>query len=152
MVKWEACEDPRELGRQAGGAVLLGIGGVISIGQGFTAFAPLAWSGPVTLAAIVSGALLGLRQLIAGYHPNEPPLFIETGRDWFRPPNCAVDSSCYTKAPLSLRVASPRHLRPAGRFIVGGAVCPAFGFVEMAEPDHRHVLHPSIAAASTRPP
>jgi uncharacterized membrane protein YedE/YeeE len=74
MFKWEACEDPRELGRQVGGAVLMGIGGVIamgcSVGQGVTAFAALAWSGPVTLAAIVAGALLGLRQLIAGYQPD----------------------------------------------------------------------------------
>lgn len=74
MFKWEACEDPRELGRQVGGAVLMGIGGVIamgcSVGQGVTAFAALAWSGPVTLTAIVTGALLGLRQLIAGYQPD----------------------------------------------------------------------------------
>jgi len=74
MFKWEACEDPRELGRQVGGAVLMGIGGVIamgcSVGQGVTAFAALAWSGPVTLAAIVAGALVGLRRLIAGYQPD----------------------------------------------------------------------------------
>lgn len=74
MFKWEACEDPRELGRQVGGAVLMGIGGVIamgcSVGQGVTAFAALAWSGPVTLAAIATGALLGLRQLISGFQPD----------------------------------------------------------------------------------
>ena len=74
MFKWEACEDPRELGRQVGGAVLMGIGGVIamgcSVGQGVTAFAALAWSGPVALAAIAAGALLGLRQLIGGYQPD----------------------------------------------------------------------------------
>jgi uncharacterized membrane protein YedE/YeeE len=74
MFKWEACEDPRELGRQVGGAVLMGIGGVIamgcSVGQGVTAFAALAWSGPVALTAIVAGALLGLRQLIDGYQPD----------------------------------------------------------------------------------
>jgi uncharacterized membrane protein YedE/YeeE len=74
MFKWEACEDPRELGRQVGGAVLMGIGGVIamgcSVGQGVTAFAALAWSGPVALAAISAGALLGLRQLIDGYEPH----------------------------------------------------------------------------------
>ncbi|RID92868.1 YeeE/YedE family protein [Gemmobacter lutimaris] len=73
LFKWEACEDPRELGRQVGGAVLMGIGGVIalgcSVGQGVSAFATLAWSGPVTLAAIAAGALLGLRHLIAGYEP-----------------------------------------------------------------------------------
>ncbi|MDO9525166.1 MAG: YeeE/YedE thiosulfate transporter family protein, partial [Gemmobacter sp.] len=60
--------------RQVGGAVLMGIGGVVamgcSVGQGVTAVAALAWSGPVTLAAIVVGALFGLRQLIAGYQPD----------------------------------------------------------------------------------
>jgi hypothetical protein len=68
MFRWEACEDPRELGRQVGGAALMGIGGVIalgcSVGQGVSAFATLAWSAPVTLAAITAGALVGLRSLI----------------------------------------------------------------------------------------
>lgn len=68
MFRWEACEDPRELGRQVGGAALMGIGGVIalgcSVGQGVSAFATLAWSAPVTLAAISAGALFGLRGLI----------------------------------------------------------------------------------------
>lgn len=74
LFRWEACEDPRELGRQVGGAALMGIGGVIamgcSLGQGVTAFATLAWSGPVTLLAIIIGAWFGLRQLIGGYQPN----------------------------------------------------------------------------------
>jgi uncharacterized membrane protein YedE/YeeE len=74
MFRWEACEDPRELGRQVGGAVLMGIGGVIamgcSVGQGVTGFAALAWSGPVTLAAIGIGAVMGLRRLIEGYQPD----------------------------------------------------------------------------------
>lgn len=73
LFRWEACEDPRELGRQVGGAVLMGIGGVVamgcSVGQGVTGFAALAWSGPVTLLAIIAGALFGLRQLIGGYQP-----------------------------------------------------------------------------------
>ena len=34
------------------------------VGQGVSAFATLAWSGPVTLAAIAAGALAGLRGLI----------------------------------------------------------------------------------------
>lgn len=72
--RWEACEDPRELGRQVGGAALMGIGGVVamgcSIGQGVTAFATLAYSAPVTLAAIYAGAFLGLRRLIAGFQPD----------------------------------------------------------------------------------
>ena len=73
LFRWEACEDPRELGRQVGGAALMGIGGVIamgcSVGQGVTGFATLAWSGPVTLAAIAAGAMIGLRQLIGGFQP-----------------------------------------------------------------------------------
>ena len=73
LFRWEACEDPRELGRQVGGAALMGIGGVIamgcSVGQGVTGFATLAWSGPVTLAAIAIGAIVGLRQLIGGFQP-----------------------------------------------------------------------------------
>ena len=73
LFRWEACEDPRELGRQVGGAVLMGVGGVVamgcSVGQGISGFAALAWSGPVTLAAIVAGAAIGLRQLISGFQP-----------------------------------------------------------------------------------
>jgi hypothetical protein len=73
LFRWEACEDPRELGRQVGGAALMGVGGVVamgcSVGQGLTGFATLAWSGPVTLAAIVLGAAVGLRQLIRGFQP-----------------------------------------------------------------------------------
>jgi uncharacterized protein len=42
LFRWEACEDPRELGRQVGGAALMGIGGVVamgcSVGQGVTGF------------------------------------------------------------------------------------------------------------------
>lgn len=73
LFRWEACEDPRELGRQVGGAVLMGIGGVVamgcSVGQGVSGIAALAWSGPVTLAAIIVGAMFGLRQLISGFQP-----------------------------------------------------------------------------------
>lgn len=73
LFRWEACEDPRELGRQVMGAALMGIGGVIamgcSVGQGVTAFATLAYSAPVTLAAICGGAVLGLNHLIRGFQP-----------------------------------------------------------------------------------
>ncbi|SNR26012.1 YeeE/YedE family protein [Paracoccus sediminis] len=66
--RWEACDDPRELGRQLGGAILMGVGGVIAmgctIGQGLTATALLAWSGPVTLLAIAAGAWVGLQRLL----------------------------------------------------------------------------------------
>ncbi|KMK66148.1 YeeE/YedE family protein [Puniceibacterium sp. IMCC21224] len=71
QFRWEACEDPRELRRQILGAGLMGVGAVVavgcSIGQGLSAFSVLALSGPVTLAAIVAGAALGLRQLIVGF-------------------------------------------------------------------------------------
>lgn len=74
LFRWEACEDPRELGRLVGGATLMGIGGVValgcSVGQGVTAFSTLAWSGPVTLAAIALGGHFGLRQLIGAALPD----------------------------------------------------------------------------------
>ncbi|MBS0125333.1 YeeE/YedE family protein [Thetidibacter halocola] len=73
--RWEACEDPRELRRQIIGAALMGAGAVIaigcSIGQGLTAFSVLAFSAPLTFAAIFAGAALGLRQLIMGFQPAE---------------------------------------------------------------------------------
>lgn len=73
--RWEACEDPRELRRQILGAALMGGGAVIalgcSVGQGLSAFSVLAFSAPVTFAAIFAGAALGLRQLIVGFQPAE---------------------------------------------------------------------------------
>jgi uncharacterized membrane protein YedE/YeeE len=73
--RWEACEDPRELRRQIIGAGLMGVGAVIavgcSIGQGLTAFSLLAFSAPITLIAIFSGAALGLHQLIVGFTATE---------------------------------------------------------------------------------
>ena len=69
--RWEACEDPRELHRQIIGAGIMGIGAVTavgcSIGQGLSAISVLSYSGPVTLAAIIVGASLGLRQLMLGF-------------------------------------------------------------------------------------
>ena len=71
--RWEACEDARELGRQMLGAVLMGFGSVIamgcSIGQGVSAFSTLAISGPITLAAIIFGSILAIRQILTGYQP-----------------------------------------------------------------------------------
>lgn len=73
--RWEACEDPRELRRQILGAVLMGVGAVLAlgctIGQGLSAFSVLAFSAPVTAAAIFAGAAVGLRQLITGFTPAE---------------------------------------------------------------------------------
>lgn len=69
--RWEACEDPRELGRQVAGASLMGMGGVIamgcSVGQGASAMATLSYSAPVVVLSIVVGALVGLRQLLRGF-------------------------------------------------------------------------------------
>lgn len=69
--RWEACDDARELRRQIGGASLMGVDAAIalgcSIGQGLTGFSVLAFSAPVTFAAIFAGAAFGLRQLIIGF-------------------------------------------------------------------------------------
>lgn len=68
--RWEACEDPRELKRQILGAAIMGPGAIIavgcSVGQGISAFSLLAYSAPVTFAAIFAGATLGLKQLVSG--------------------------------------------------------------------------------------
>ncbi len=73
--RWEACDDPRELRRQIAGAALMGSGAVVAmgctIGQGVSAFSLLAYSAPVTFAAIFAGAAFGLRQLITGFAPAE---------------------------------------------------------------------------------
>ncbi len=69
--RWEACEDPRELKRQMLGAAIMGPGAVIavgcSVGQGISAASLLAYSAPVTFAAIFAGAAVGLRQLVSGW-------------------------------------------------------------------------------------
>ncbi len=69
--RWEACEDPRELKRQIGGAAIMGVGAVIAVGctvgQGISAFAVLSFSAPLVFLSIVAGAALGLRQLIEGF-------------------------------------------------------------------------------------
>jgi uncharacterized membrane protein YedE/YeeE len=71
--RWEACDDPRELKRQIGGAALMGVGAVLAfgctIGQGISALSLLAFSAPVTMIAIIAGAALGLRHLIYGFSP-----------------------------------------------------------------------------------
>ena len=73
--RWEACEDPRELRRQIGGAAMMGAGAILavgcSVGQGISAFSLLAYSAPVAAISIFAGAALGLRQLISGYMPAE---------------------------------------------------------------------------------
>ena len=73
--RWEACDDPGELGRQILGGALMGIGGVLalgcSVGQGMTAFSTLSYSAPVVLISIFVGAAFGLRQLIRGFEAAE---------------------------------------------------------------------------------
>ena len=66
----EACEDPRELQRQIGGAMMMGVGAILaygcSIGQGVSAMAVLSFNAPIALASIFIGAKLGLSYLISG--------------------------------------------------------------------------------------
>ena len=69
-VRWEACDDARELKRHIAGASLMGFGGVLSlgctIGQGVSAASLLAVSVPVTMVSILVGARLGLSWLLEG--------------------------------------------------------------------------------------
>jgi uncharacterized membrane protein YedE/YeeE len=69
-VRWEACDDARELGRHLAGGVLMGIGGVFAmgctIGQGVSAVSVLAISAPLAMLSIVIGARLGLAYLLEG--------------------------------------------------------------------------------------
>ena len=70
--RWEACDDPHELGRQILGAAIMGAGAILavgcSIGQGIAAFSVLAYSAPITFIAIFVGAAFGLKQLITGFN------------------------------------------------------------------------------------
>lgn len=69
-VRWEACDDARELGRHLAGGFLMGTGGVFAmgctIGQGVTAVSALAVSAPLVMVSIWIGARLGLSYLIEG--------------------------------------------------------------------------------------
>lgn len=71
-LRWEACEDHRELRRQMGGAVLMGIGAVLaagcSLGQGLSALSVLSFTAPLVALSIWIGAWVGLRRLILGTH------------------------------------------------------------------------------------
>ncbi len=69
-VRWEACDDARELGRHILGAFLMGTGGVFAmgctIGQGVTAASVLAISAPIVMVSIAVGARLGLAYMLEG--------------------------------------------------------------------------------------
>ncbi|MEP2707302.1 MAG: YeeE/YedE family protein [Roseibium sp.] len=69
-IRWEACDDARELGRHILGGTLMGIGGVFAmgctVGQGITAFSTMAISAPVVMVSIAFGARLGLAWLVEG--------------------------------------------------------------------------------------
>jgi uncharacterized protein len=69
-VRWEACDDARELGRHLTGGFLMGAGGIFAmgctIGQGITAFSAFAVSAPVVIVSIAIGARMGLAYLIEG--------------------------------------------------------------------------------------
>lgn len=69
-IRWEACDDARELGRHILGGTLMGIGGVFAmgctVGQGISGFSTLALSAPVVMASIAFGTRLGLAWLVEG--------------------------------------------------------------------------------------
>lgn len=71
QFRWEACDDPRELQRQLVGAVVMGVGAILSvgcsIGQGISAFSLLTFSGPLALTSIFLGASMGLKHILWGY-------------------------------------------------------------------------------------
>ena len=69
-MRWEACDDARELSRHLAGAFLMGTGGVFAlgctIGQGVSAMSLMAVSAPLTMIGIVFGARIGLGYLVEG--------------------------------------------------------------------------------------
>lgn len=69
-MRWEACDDARELSRHLAGAFLMGTGGVFAlgctIGQGVSAFSLMSVTAPLAILSIVAGARVGLAFLIEG--------------------------------------------------------------------------------------
>lgn len=65
--RWQSYESPRQMGRSLLGAVLMGVGGVLSLGctlgQGLTGLSTLAITSVVALAGIVLGARIAWRRL-----------------------------------------------------------------------------------------
>jgi len=68
--RWEAFDDAREMRRQILGGALMGFGGVTAVGctvgQGLSAASLLAFTAPVSLAAMFCGAWFGLQLLVYG--------------------------------------------------------------------------------------
>lgn len=69
-MRWEACDDARELSRHLLGAFLMGTGGVFAlgctIGQGVSAASLMAVSVPLAMLSIILGARIGLGWLVEG--------------------------------------------------------------------------------------
>jgi len=69
-IRWEACDDARELNRHLLGAFLMGTGGIFAggctIGQGISASSTLAISAPIVFFSILLGARIGLKLLMEG--------------------------------------------------------------------------------------
>lgn len=69
-MRWEACDDARELSRHLLGAFLMGSGGVLAagctIGQGVSAISVMTLSGPIVFLSICLGARFGLIWLLEG--------------------------------------------------------------------------------------
>jgi uncharacterized protein len=69
-LRWEAFDDDREMRRHLGGAVLMGVGGILAggctIGQGITAGSVLALSWPFAVGGMMIGARIGIAMLIDG--------------------------------------------------------------------------------------
>lgn len=67
--RWEGFASPRDLGQHLFGAVLMGVGGVTAMGctfgQGLSGISTLSLNAFVTVAAIVLGAVVSLRQQAA---------------------------------------------------------------------------------------
>ncbi len=68
--RWDAFDDPREMGRHMVGACLMAVGGVwasgCTIGQGLTAGSVLAPSWPFVVGGIIVGARIGIAILVEG--------------------------------------------------------------------------------------
>jgi len=69
-IRWEACDDARELSRHIFGGTLMGVGGVFAmgctVGQGITGFSTLALSAPIVMLSMAIGARIGLAWLLEG--------------------------------------------------------------------------------------